>query len=267
MKLPLHFSIEDLSSWYKKGVLTPIDVFKEIEERIKLHRDKNIWIQTFDFDKIKQWLGKANPKGLLYGIPFAIKDNIDLKGVTTTAGCESFGYLPKKSAFVVEQLLQAGAIPVGKTNLDQFATGLVGTRSPYGSCHHSTHPKAISGGSSSGSAVAVALGMCAFSLGTDTAGSGRVPAALNKCCGYKPTPGLLSIRGVVPACLSLDTISIFYRNQNDIETLLPIVAKKDQDDAFQIAELLNRSLPSKAYATINVDSVPWQGQGKFKQYF
>lgn len=267
MKLPSQFSIQELTFWYKKKYFTPIDVFTEIGDRIEKHRSKNIWINVFDSKKIKQWLDKANPNGALYGIPFAIKDNIDLKGVMTTAGCEGFGYFPKKSAFVVEQLMLAGAIPIGKTNLDQFATGLVGTRSPYGACHHSSHLKSISGGSSSGSAVALALGMCAFSLGTDTAGSGRVPAALNKICGYKPTPGILSMHGVVPACLSLDTISIFYRHHSDMASLLPIITKKDSEDAFQINELNRDVLTVKPYATVNIDDVVWKGQGHYKQYF
>ena len=125
----------------------------------------------------------------MYGIPFAIKDNIDFAGLPTTAGCPAFAYQPAASAPVVQALIDAGAIALGKTNLDQFATGLVGTRSPYGACRNAFDPEYISGGSSSGSAVAVALGLASFSLGTDTAGSGRVPAAFNNLIGYKPTSG------------------------------------------------------------------------------
>ena len=153
----------------------------------------------------------------LYGIPFAIKDNIDLAGVPTTAGCPEFGFVPQRSATVVERLLAAGAIPIGKTNLDQFATGLVGTRSPYGACSSVLDGRYISGGSSSGSAVAVASGLALFSLGTDTAGSGRVPAAFNGIVGLKPTRGWISTAGVVPACRTLDCVSIFAQSCGDAE--------------------------------------------------
>src|SRR5205814_2265898 len=145
----------------------------------------------------------------LYGVPFAIKDNIDLAGAPTTAACREFAYTPNASAFVVQRLLEAGAIPIGKTNLDQFATGLVGVRSPYGVPRNPYHPEMIPGGSSSGSGVAVAAGLVSFALGTDTAGSGRVPAAFNNIVGLKPTRGLISTRGVVPACRSLDCVSVF----------------------------------------------------------
>jgi len=150
-----------------------------------------------------------NPDGPLAGLRFAVKDNIDVAGMPTTAGCPSYAYTPADSAPVVEALLDAGAVCVGKTNLDQFATGLVGTRSPYGPCRNPHNPDYISGGSSSGSAVAVATGETDFALGTDTAGSGRVPAAFNGLIGFKPTKGLLSTQGVVPACASLDCVSIF----------------------------------------------------------
>ena len=138
-----------------------------------------------------------------------MKDNIDCAGLPTTAACPAFAYTPARNAHVVERLLAAGAILLGKTNLDQFATGLVGTRSPYGAPRSVFDSRYISGGSSSGSAVAVAAGLVAFALGTDTAGSGRVPAAYNNIVGVKPTRGLLSTRGVVPACRSLDCVSIF----------------------------------------------------------
>src|SRR5262249_31213308 len=136
----------------------------------------------------------------LYGVPFAVKDNIDIERMPTTAGCPAYAYTPDISATVVRNLLEAGAILVGKTNMDQFATGLVGTRSPYGACSSVFDECYISGGSSSGSAVAVARGLVAFALGTDTAGSGRVPAAFNGILGLKPTRGVLPTEGVVPAC-------------------------------------------------------------------
>lgn len=145
----------------------------------------------------------------LYGVPFAIKDNIDAAGYPTTAGCPAFSYTATATATAVQRLMDAGAILIGKTNLDQFATGLVGTRSPYGACANAFDPRYIAGGSSSGSAVAVALNLVSFALGTDTAGSGRVPAGFNNIVGLKPTRGAISTAGVVPACRTLDCVSIF----------------------------------------------------------
>ena len=171
-------------------------------------------------------------KGPLAGMTFAIKDNIDLAGLPTTAGCPEFAYQPERSAFVVERLMDAGAIPIGKTNMDQFATGLVGTRSPYGACSSVFDERYISGGSSSGSAVAVARGLVDFSLGTDTAGSGRVPAAFNDLVGLKPTRGLLSTSGVVPACRSLDCVSIFAKDCDVARRVWDVARGFDADDPF-----------------------------------
>lgn len=171
----------------------------------------------------------------LYGVPFVIKDNIDLAGVPTTAACPEFAHTPNASAFVVQRLLDAGAIPMGKANLDQFATGLNGTRSPYGACANAFDADFISGGSSSGSAVAVAKGWVSFSLGTDTAGSGRVPAAFNNLIGLKPTCGLLSTTGVVPACRSLDTVNIFALHAGDAHDVLQVAASFDNTDPFSRA--------------------------------
>jgi allophanate hydrolase len=151
---------------------------------------------------------ESTPSAPLAGTTFAVKDNIDVRGIPTTAGCPAFAYTPDSSARVVRRLEDAGAILIGKTNMDQFATGLVGTRSPFGACSSVFNELYISGGSSSGSAVAVAKGLVTFSLGTDTAGSGRVPAAFNNLIGLKPTRGLVSTAGVVPACRSLDCVSI-----------------------------------------------------------
>ncbi|HEY3142495.1 MAG TPA: amidase family protein, partial [Acidimicrobiales bacterium] len=159
----------------------------------------------------------------LWGVPFAVKDNIDVAGMTTTAGCPAFAYTASATAPAVAALLDAGAVLVGKTNLDQFATGLVGTRSPYGVCHSELDPSLISGGSSSGSAVAVAAGVVPFALGTDTAGSGRVPAAANGIVGLKPTRGLVSTEGVVPACRSWDCVSIFARTVDNAAVVLEVL--------------------------------------------
>jgi allophanate hydrolase len=172
----------------------------------------------------------------LFGIPFAVKDNIDVAGMPTTAACPEFAYVPERSATVVERLEAAGAVLIGKTNLDQFATGLVGTRSPYGIPKNPFDDRYIPGGSSSGSAVAVARGLVTFALGTDTAGSGRVPAGFNGIVGLKPTFGIVSAAGVVPACRSLDCVSIFARNVDDAEAVLDIAAAAiDPRDAFSRA--------------------------------
>ena len=168
----------------------------------------------------------------LYGVPFAIKDNIDLAGVPTTAACPAYAYEPRESAFVVQRLVAAGAIPIGKTNMDQFATGLTGTRTPYGACASVVDERYVSGGSSSGSAVVVADGTVPFALATDTAGSGRVPAAFNAIVGLKPTRGTIGTRGVVPACRSLDCVSLLTAGVADAARLLDAAAAFDPADPY-----------------------------------
>ncbi|MBY0374437.1 MAG: allophanate hydrolase, partial [Bryobacteraceae bacterium] len=182
-------------------------------------------------DAIRQ-ADSVSPDLPLAGHPFAIKDNIDSAGLDTTAGCPAFAYRATRHATVVDKLTAAGAVLIGKTNMDQFATGLVGVRSPYGACSSVFDPRYISGGSSSGSAVAVASGLVDFSLGTDTAGSGRVPAAFNNLIGLKPTRGLLSMRGVVPACRSLDCVSIFTRTISRAAAVLDAASGFDPEDPF-----------------------------------
>ncbi len=191
---------------------------------------------------------KAGLAGLpLYGIPFAVKDNIDTAGLPTTCACPAFSHEAGKNATVVEKLLAAGAVMLGKTNLDQFATGLVGTRSPYGAVPNAFNPAYISGGSSSGSAVVVARGLVPFALGTDTAGSGRVPAGLNNIVGLKPTVGLFSTTGVVPACRTLDCVSIFALTVDDADYLRQIMAGFDASDAYsRQAEKPFATLPENA---------------------
>jgi allophanate hydrolase len=267
MIFPLELTLNYLQRAYASGDIQPADVLSEICQRIEQHSDKNIWIQALDLSEMLTWLKRANPNGPLYGIPFAIKDNIDLQGVPSTAGCKAYSYIPDRSATVVTALLQAGAIPVGKTNMDQFATGLVGTRSPYGICQNSRHPEAISGGSSSGSAVAVALGMASFSLGTDTAGSGRVPAALNGIMGYKPTPGLVSMSGVIPACRSLDTVSLFYRDVKEADTIFPIMIQNDKTDPLQKVQLQPARARCPRYATLSKSQAIWFGRGEYADEF
>lgn len=231
----LALDIAGLGRLYREGKLTPSDLVGEIATRIGKD-EGHAWITPLTLERMQGYaaaLEGKDPASLpLYGIPFAIKDNIDLAGVPTTAACPEYAYVPGQNATVVQRLIDAGAIPVGKTNLDQFATGLNGTRSPYGACRNAFDPDYISGGSSAGSAVAVAKGMASFSLGTDTAGSGRVPAAFNNIVGLKPTCGWLSAFGVVPACRSLDVVSIFALTAADAETVVSVAAAPDPADAY-----------------------------------
>ncbi|MGC5287726.1 allophanate hydrolase [Micromonospora sp. DT231] len=206
-------SMSELRSAYRDGGLTPAAQAERVLDGLAGRADGPVWISTVPADRLRaraeSLTRHGDPALPLYGIPFAVKDNIDVAGMITTAGCPDFGYRAAEDAPVVRRLLDAGAMLVGKTNLDQFATGLTGARSPYGSGESVFGGGLISGGSSSGSAVAVAAGQVSFALGTDTAGSGRVPAALNGIVGLKPTRGLLSAAGVVPACRSLDCVSVF----------------------------------------------------------
>lgn len=215
----MNLSLKSLREKYLKNEITPEEVVIEIIKRANEDVDMNIWITPPSMEILKPYLDNLvtmDPNDTpLWGIPFAIKDNIDLAGIPTTAGCREYTYIPKENAVVVERLISAGAIPLGKTNLDQFATGLVGTRSPHGETHNALKKELISGGSSSGSAVAVARGHAVFSLGTDTAGSGRVPAALNRLVGYKPSIGAWPVKGVVPACASLDCVTVFAKSLED----------------------------------------------------
>ena len=232
----INTSISALKLAYKSGELTPEHVLENIKQQSKKYADRNIWIYQLSENELKPYLeglkSKSPDTHPLWGIPFAIKDNIDLVNIPTTAACPDFEYTPSQSATVVNQLIEAGAIPVGKTNLDQFATGLNGTRSPYGACKNAFNDEYISGGSSAGSAVSVALGLASFSLGTDTAGSGRVPACFNNLIGLKPSRGLLSNTGVVRACRSLDCVSIFALNTDDANTVLSVAEGHDETDEY-----------------------------------
>lgn len=223
--------------------LTPAQVVSRLLARIDTVARPEVWISRVMPEALQQQAqalerrleaeGESVFERLpLFGVPFAIKDNIDAAGMPTTAACPAFAYSPQRSATVVERLQAAGALLVGKTNLDQFATGLIGTRSPHGAVRNAIDPAFVSGGSSSGSAVAVALGLVSFSLGTDTAGSGRVPAGLNGIVGLKPTRGLLSTRGVVPACRTLDCVSIFARSVADAWQVAGVAAGYDAEDSY-----------------------------------
>jgi allophanate hydrolase len=223
---------------YRRRELKPSELIEEILPRVAAD-DRNAWITRLSAERVREYaraLDAKTPDDLpLYGIPFAIKDNIDLADTLTTVGCPEFAYVPGESATVVDKLIKAGAIPIGKTNLDQFAAGLSGARSPYGAGRNSFDPAFISGGSSSGSAITVATGQVSFALGTDTAGSGRVPAAFNNLVGLKPSCGRLSSRGVFPACRSLDCISIFALTSDDAARVLAIAEGYDEVDPYSRA--------------------------------
>jgi len=229
-------TISDYLRGYKQEGASVRRVILELLGRCASYDTHNIWITKADEAFLEPYflhLESVNPASLpLYGVPFAVKDNIDVAGLPTTAGCAEYSYLPTEHAAVVEQLIAAGAVPIGKTNMDQFATGLVGTRSPYGEGINLFNPEYISGGSSSGSALAVTAGIVPFSLGTDTAGSGRVPAAFGNIVGLKPTKGALSTRGVVPACRSLDCVSIFALTCEDAGAIYDLCSAFDSGDSF-----------------------------------
>jgi allophanate hydrolase len=230
----------ELTARYVARTLTVAEAVAAVYERIDLH--DGVWIfvvpvedalrRATELDALADRLAAGEPLPPLFGLPFAVKDNIDVAGLPTTAACPDFSYIPGESAPLVERLVEAGAIVIGKTNLDQFATGLTGARSPYGIPRSPFNPDWISGGSSSGSAVAVALDQVSFAIGTDTAGSGRVPAALTATVGLKPSRGLVSTRGIVPACRSLDCPSVHAPTVADATRVLAVVAGPDPGDPY-----------------------------------
>ncbi|WP_454190169.1 allophanate hydrolase [Paenibacillus sp. Marseille-Q7038] len=248
--VPQMMTIESIRTGYLNKSFTPLEVMEAIIQRANEDEGKNIWILPPSMERFKVYLEQLKNKNIaeypLWGVPFAVKDNIEVANWPVTAGCPDYTYVPEQHAGVVERLIAAGAIPVGKCNLDQFATGLVGTRSPYGETHNALRPDLISGGSSSGSAVAVALGHSAFSLGTDTAGSGRVPAALHGLVGYKPAVGAWPSSGLIPACRSIDCITVFTHTIEEAKNIDHIVRGKEQGEAYSIDRPLRTSvMPQK----------------------
>ncbi len=234
-------TISSLRSAYERGV-NPSSIIEQVYNRIEEVADPGIFIHLFSKEEVllaAQALGTYDPGKPLWGVPFAVKDNIDVAGCPTTAGCPAYEYDAEVDAVVVKHLKEAGALLIGKTNLDQFATGLVGVRSPYQPPKNAINSELVPGGSSSGSAVAVAQGIVSFSLGTDTAGSGRIPAGLNNIVGLKPTLGAFSATGVVPACRTLDTISVFALDVPDAHTVFEVACKFDPMDSY------SRNLPRK----------------------
>ena len=227
-------TLPSLRKAYSEGI-DPADIIEQVYARIEDVADPNIFLCLFSKEQVQsdaKALGSYDPDKTLWGVPFVIKDNIDVAGQPTTAACPEFTYVAKDTAFVVRQLQAAGALLIGKTNLDQFATGLVGVRTPYGAPKNAIDPSIVPGGSSGGSGVAVAHGIATFSLGTDTAGSGRVPAALNNIVGLKPTLGSLSASGLVPACRTLDTISVFALTVTDAYEAFAAAVRYDPSDSY-----------------------------------
>src|ERR1700712_3801678 len=234
-------TVAAITAAHRAGTMSPAQTVARSFARIRDHKDPAIFISLRDEKEAlaeAEALSKKDPALLpLYGIPVAVKDNIDAQGLPTTAACPAFSYLPAHDSTAVARLRAAGAIVIGKTNLDQFATGLVGVRSPYGIPSNPMRGDLIPGGSSSGSAVAVSAGLVPLALGTDTAGSGRVPAMLNNIVGLKPSLGLISTAGVVPACRTLDCVSIFTLTVDDAMTALGAIAGPDAADPY------SRSVP------------------------
>jgi allophanate hydrolase len=261
-ELPIQ-SLAALQDGYRSARFTPSDVLAEVTRRIEANGQDNVWILRLSQGDIRRQLedienrrrsGAALP---LYGAPFAAKDNYDVRGLATTAACPAFTYVAEKTATVVSRLMAAGAILVGKTNMDQFATGLTGARSPYGVPRNPHAAEYIPGGSSSGSAVAVAAGLVTLYLGTDTAGSGRVPAGFNNVVGIKPTRGLLSIEGIVPACRSLDCASVFATDVATAQSVMGVAQAEDPADIF------SRRQPDGAIPKIDVVGVLPEKQREF----
>ncbi|MGB3796287.1 MAG: allophanate hydrolase [Alteraurantiacibacter sp.] len=267
-------SVAAIASVVNEGTATAYSIAQETLSRLEAYDavQPQIWISRAKAGEILAAARKVDARLEagehlpLAGVPFAVKDNIDVDGFTTTAGCPAFAYQPEKPATIVTRLLKAGAICVGKTNLDQFATGLVGVRSPYGIPRNAYNLAYVSGGSSSGSAVAVAAGLVPFSLGTDTAGSGRVPAAFNHLVGLKPSKGRWSTQGLVPACRSLDCITVFADSVADAGLVDKVATGFDPEDPF------SRSLPEQPL-TVKRIGVPllrqrkWFGDGEAEYFY
>jgi allophanate hydrolase len=271
MAAPRTLSISELLAGYRERRFAPAQIIEGVLDAIARAPERHVWISLLPRERVLEMAraleGRAPESLPLYGVPFAVKDNIDLAGIATTAACPAFAYTPATSASVVQRLIDAGAVPVGKTNLDQFATGLVGTRSPYGACVNSFNDAYVSGGSSSGSAVAVASGLVSFSLGTDTAGSGRVPAAFNNVIGLKPTNGRVSSRGVVPACRSLDCVSVFALTAEDAARVLAVVEGHDADDPYSCVTGHAHLSTSFSFGVPRSDQLEFFGDAEYARLF
>lgn len=239
----ISLDVASLQSVYSTRELSPLDVVHFIYKQIASYHDKAVWIHLISIadaldyasSLVQRFKGKPLPP--LYGVPFSVKDSIDVAGIPTTVACRSFAYNPTRTAPVVQKILDAGGILIGKTNLDQFATGLVGHRSPYGTPRCVFDSDYISGGSSSGSAVSVAACLVSFTVATDTAGSTRVPATLNGLVGLKPTLGTLSTVGLVPACKTADCITVITRTFADVRAAWEVMKGYDDEDVYARSSL------------------------------
>jgi allophanate hydrolase len=264
MAPPVNTTVSAIVAAHRTGATKPESTIADCYARIRAHGDPAVFISLRDeSDALAEALALGaggNRDRALFGVPVAVKDNIDVEGLATTAGCPAFAYRPKTDAACVRRLKAAGAIIIGKTNLDQFATGLVGVRSPYGIPRNPFNAAIIPGGSSSGSAVAVAAGLVPLALGTDTAGSGRVPAGLNNIVGLKPSLGLVSNTGVVPACRTLDCVSVLALTVDDAFAALSAVAGADCADPYSRPRALG-TLPAMP-AGVRL-GVPLPGQRRF----
>jgi allophanate hydrolase len=264
------FDFASLRRAYRERAASPVSVAEDVLARIAAAGDDAVWISRVPDDALRRAAAALERRAAaegpaampLYGLPFAVKDNIDVAGLPTTCACPGFAYTPARSAPCVERVIAAGALLVGKTNLDQFATGLVGTRSPHGVPRNPFDPAYIPGGSSSGSAVAVSSGLVAFALGTDTAGSGRVPASFNNIVGLKPTRGLVSASGMVPACRTLDCVSVFALTVPDAAAVLEATRGPDPEDAYSRAAPSGFAWPAPMPARFRF-GVPRPGQLEF----
>lgn len=249
----IQLDITQIHAAYRAGTLTPVQLVEVLLERIEAYPDKVVFITRSRRDDILAQAAALKLEDLdrlpLFGIPFVAKDNIDVAGLPTSAACPDFAFMPGADAAVIARLRAAGAILLGKTNLDQFATGLNGTRSPHGAPRSVFNADYISGGSSSGSAVSVGAGLAVFSLGTDTAGSGRVPASINNIIGLKPSIGRIPTTGVLPACQSLDCVSIFANSAADALTVLHAAEGFCAADPYS-RPAQNRTIPAKPRAGI-----------------
>ncbi len=259
-------SVAEIAAGVQDGTQGAAAVMEDVLARLAVY-DKvqdAVWISRFDPGALRAAAAAVDARVAagevlpLAGVPFAVKDNIDVAGIDTTAACPAFAYRPARSATLIERLVAAGAIPIGKTNLDQFATGLNGTRSPYGIPRNAYNRAYVSGGSSSGSAVAVAAGLVAFGLGTDTAGSGRIPAAFNHLIGFKPTRGRWSNRGVVPACRTLDCVTVFASNPADAALVDTAIAALDVEEPFS-RPLVDVPRGTRRIGIPRPDQRPWFG--------
>lgn len=266
----MNLCFSTLREAYRRDDKSIRDVFRAILNLLENDSTQAVWIYRAPSHEVlanieKQLVRRRSGETVpLFGLPFAVKDNIDVAGMPTTAACAEFSYNPEISATIVDRLLQLGAVCLGKTNMDQFATGLTGMRSPYGKCPSAYDGSYIGGGSSSGSAVAVAKGLVSFSLGTDSGGSGRIPAGFNNVVGLKPTIGAVSLFGVVPNSRCFDCPSIFALNVSDAAEIFDVVSGYDERDPFSKRELSAIAVPNGGsdrfcFATPALDQCEWYG--------